>query len=99
MQFPKLSLLVLLPALAGCATVGMMKELPPDAGRLALYAAPPETLGAIAERTLRQQHLDLADTSRPDADTRVVIASRAPGLSSSGAYVRVRLAPDARTTR
>jgi len=97
MQFPKLSFLALLPTLAGCATVGMMKELPPDAGRLALYAAPPDTLVAIAERTLRQQDLDLADTSRPDGDTRVVIASRAPGLFSNGEYVRVRIAPDSRS--
>jgi len=49
MRLPKLSALTFLPALAGCATVGMMKGLPPDAGRLALYAASPDTLVAVAE--------------------------------------------------
>jgi len=81
------------PALAGCVTVGMMKELPPDAGRLALYAAPPDTLVAVAEAAIRQQHLGVADTSR-NAGARVVIGSRAPGLFSNGEFVRVRIAPD-----
>src|SRR5258705_666681 len=94
MQFPKLSFLALLPALAGCATVGMMKALPPDAGELALYAAPPDTLVAVAEEAIRQEHLDLADTSRPDAATRVVIAKRSPGLFSNGEFARIQIAPD-----
>ena len=93
MQFPELSSLAFLPALAGCATVGMMKELPPDAGRLALYAAPPDTLVAVAEQAIRQQHLLVADTSR-DAGARVVIGGRSPGVFSNGEYVRVRIAPD-----
>ncbi len=93
MQFPKLSSLALLPALTGCATVGMMKELPPDAGRLARYAAPSDTLVAVAEEAIRQQHLLVADTSR-DAGARVVIGGRSPGLLSNGEYVRVRIAPD-----
>ena len=94
MQLPKLSFLALLPALAGCATVAMMKDLPPDAGRLALYAAPPETLVAAVEQAIRQQHLHLADSSRPDAVTRVMIASRPRGLFSNGEYLRVRITPD-----
>ncbi len=94
MQLPKWSSLALLPALAGCATVGMMKGLPPDVGRLALYAAPTDTLVAAAEEAIVQQHLRLADTSRPDADTRVMIASRPPGLFSNGEYVRVRISRD-----
>jgi len=93
MQRWKLSSLALLPALAGCATVGMMKELPPDAGRLARYAAPPDTLAAVAEEAIRQQHLLVVDTSR-DAAARVVIGRRSPGLFSNGEYVRVRIAPD-----
>ncbi len=93
MQLPKMASLALLPALVGCATVGMMKELPPDAGRLALYAAPPDTLVAVAEEAIRRQHLLVADTSR-DAPARVVIGSRSPGLFSNGEYVRVRIAPD-----
>ncbi len=93
MQLPKMVSLALLPALVGCATVGMMKELPPDAGRLALYAAPPDTLVAVAEEAIRRQHLLVADTSR-DAPARVVIGSRSPGLFSNGEYVRVRIAPD-----
>jgi len=94
MQLRKWSSLALLPTLAGCATVGMMKELPPDVGRLAVYAAPPDTLVAAAEEAIVQQHLRLADTSRPDADTRVMIASRPPGLFSNGEYVRVRISRD-----
>jgi len=93
MQLPKLSSLALLPALAGCVTVGMMKELPPEAGRLARYAAPPDTLVAIAVEAIRQQHLLVADTSR-DPGARVVIGGRSPGLFSKGEYVRVRIAPD-----
>ncbi len=94
MQRPKWSSLTLLPALAGCATVGMMKELPPDAGRLARYAATPDTLVAVAEQAIRQQHLRIVDTSGPDAGIRVVIASRSPGLFSNGEFVRVRIARD-----
>jgi len=94
MRLPKLSALTFLPALAGCATVGMMKGLPPDAGRLALYAASPDTLVAVAEQAIRQQHLLIADTSRPDVATRVVIAKRPRGLFSNGEYVRVRIARD-----
>src|SRR6266508_2550137 len=94
MRLPKLSALTFLPALAGCATVGMMKGLPPDAGRLAIYAASPDTLVAVAEEALQRQHLLIADTSRPDALTRVVIARRPSALFTSGEYVRVRIAPD-----
>jgi len=94
MQLRKWSSLALLPTLAGCATVGMMNELPPDVGTLAVYAAPPDTLVAAAEETIVQQHLRLADTSRPDADTRVMIARRPPGLFSNGEYVRVRISRD-----
>lgn len=94
MRLPVLSLLALVPTLASCATVSIMQALPPEAGKLALYAAPPDTLGAVAEAVIRQQHLRIADTSRPDAVTRVVIARRPPGLFSYGEYVRVRIAPD-----
>jgi hypothetical protein len=72
----------------------MMQGLPPDAGRLERYAAPPDTLVAVAEQALQQQHLLIADTSRPDALTRVVIARRPSGLFTNGEYVRVRIAPD-----
>src|SRR2546422_9612254 len=94
MQLKKLSSLALLPALAGCATVGMMKELPSDAGGLASYAATPDTLVAVAEAAIRQQHMRIADTSQPEVGVRVVIASRPPGLFSNGEFVRVRIAPD-----
>jgi hypothetical protein len=94
MRLSVLASLALLPALAGCVTVGMMQELPPDDGRLALYAAEPDTLVAVAQETIRQQRLRIADTSQPDADTRVMIASRPPGLFSNGEYVRVRIARD-----
>src|SRR5436309_6903077 len=93
MHLQDLSFLALLPALAGCASVGMMKELPPDAGRLALYAAPPDTVAAVAEQALTRQHVTVADTSRDDG-ARIVIGRRAPGLFSNGEYVRVRIAPD-----
>jgi len=93
MHLQDLSFLALLPALAGCASVGMMKELPPDAGRLALYAAPPDTLAAAAEQALTRQHVTVADTSRDDG-ARIVIGRRSPGLFSNGEYVRVRIAPD-----
>lgn len=93
MHLSKLSFLALLPALAGCATVTMMKDLPPDAGRLAWYAAPPETLVAVAEAAIQQQHLTIADTDRDDG-ARVVIGRRAPGLFSNGEFVRVRIAAD-----
>jgi len=93
MHLQDLSFLALLPALAGCASVGMMKELPPDAGRLALYAAPPDTLAAVAEQALTRQHVTVADTSRDDG-ARIVIGRRSPGLFSNGEYVRVRIAPD-----
>jgi len=93
MHLSKLSSLALLPALAGCATVAMMKELPPDAGRLARYAAPQDTLVAVAEAAIREQHLSVADTDR-DGGARVVIGSRAAGLFSNGEFVRVRIAPD-----
>src|SRR2546430_14124395 len=72
----------------------MIKDRRPDVGRLAVYAAPPDTLVAAAEEAIVQQHLRLADTSRPDADTRVMIASRSPGLFSNGEYVRVRIFRD-----
>jgi len=94
MQLKKISSLALLPALAGCATVGMMKELPSDAGGLASYAATPDTLVAVAEAAIRQQHMRIADTSQPEVGVRVVIASRPPGLFSNGEFVRVRIAPD-----
>src|SRR5438046_9404944 len=99
MQLRKWSSLALLPTLAGCATVGMMKELPPDVGRLAVYAAPPDTLVAAAEEAIVQQHLRLADTSRPDADTRVMIASRPPALFSHRAQARVRVSRDSAARR
>ena len=93
MHLPQLSFLALLPALAGCATVAMMKGLPPDAGGLARYSAPPDTLVAVAEVAIRQQHLLVVDTSRDDA-ARVMIGRRTPGLFSKGEYVGVRIVPD-----
>lgn len=94
MPLPKRSFLALLPALAGCATVGMMQRLPPDAGAVARYAAPPDTLVAIAAEALGEQDLRVADSSAPDALTRIVIASRPPGLFSNGELARVRIGPD-----
>jgi len=94
MPLPKPSFLALLPALAGCATVGMMQQLPPDAGAVARYAAPPDTLVAVAKEVLGQQDLRIADSIAPDALTRVVIAKRPPGLFSNGEFARVRIGPD-----
>jgi hypothetical protein len=94
MPLPRHSLLALLLALAGCATVGMMQQLPADAGEVARYAAPPDTLVAVAEEALGQQDLRIADSSAPDNLTRIVIASRSPGLLSNGELARVRIGPD-----
>ena len=94
MRLLDLLFITLLPAAAGCATVGMMRGLPPDAGQVAHYAASPDTLAAAAEAAVRQQRLTVAEVTRPDATTRVVIARKAPGLFSDGEYVRVRIARD-----
>ena len=94
MRFLQLSFLVLLSATASCATVGMMRELPPDAGQLARYDASTDTLAVAAEAAMNQQGLAVAEVTRPDATTRVLIAEKPPGLFSNGEYVRVRIARD-----
>jgi len=94
MRFLQLSFLVLLSATASCATVGMMRELPPDAGQLARYDASPDTLAVAAEAAINQQGLAVAEVTRPDATTRVLIAEKPPGLFSNGEYLRVRIARD-----
>jgi len=88
MYVSRLSLIAVLPAAVGCATVGMMRGLPPDAGQLAHYAASPDTLTAVAEAAVRQQGLAVAEVTRPDSLTRVVIGRKPPGLFSKGEYVR-----------
>jgi len=94
MQLPKLSSLALLPALAGCATVGMMRSLPPDDGQLAHYAASSDTLAAIAETAIQQQGLAVAEVTRPDTLIVVVIGEKPRGLFGDGEYVRLRIARD-----
>jgi hypothetical protein len=92
--FLRLSLPVLLAAVAGCATVGMMRGLPPDAGHVVHYAASPDSLVAAAETAVRQQGLAVAEVTRPDSLTRVVIGRKPLGLFSNGEYVRFRIARD-----
>lgn len=94
MRVLRMSLIALLPAASSCATVGMMRALPPDAGQLAHYAASPDTLAAAAEAAVRQQGLAVAEVTRPDSMTRVVIGQKPPGLFSYGEYVRLRIARD-----
>lgn len=94
MRVLRLWLIALLPAAANCATVGMMRGLPPDAGQLAQYAASADTLTAAAEVAVHQLGLAVAEVTRPDARTRVVIAQKPPGLFSYGEYVRLRIARD-----
>jgi len=94
MRVLRMSLIALLPAASGCATVGMMRALPPDAGQLAHYAASPDTLAAAAEAAVRQQGLAVAEVTRPDSMTRVVIGKKPLGLFSNGEYVRLRIARD-----
>ena len=94
MQFARLTFLALLPAVGGCATVGMMRALPPDAGQLAHYAASPDTLAAVATGAVRQQGLAVAEVTRPDTLTLVVIGQKPQGLFSDGEYVRFRMARD-----
>lgn len=93
MQIARLTFLAVLPALAGCATVGMMRALPPDAGRVAHYAASPDTLAAAAEAAARQQGFAVAEVTRPDTATVMVIGQK-HGLFSDGEYVRLRIARD-----
>ena len=89
----RLLLAVLLPAAASCATVGMMRNLPPDAGQLAHYAASPDTLAAVAEGAMARQGFDIAEATEPDTSTRVVIGHKPQGLFN-GEYLRVRIARD-----
>jgi hypothetical protein len=88
MFLSRLSVIAVLPAAVGCATVGMMRALPPDAGQLAHYAASPDTLTAVAAAAVRQQGLAVAEVTQPDPLTRVVIGRKPPGLFSKGEYVR-----------
>lgn len=74
MRLPGLSSLALLSTLGACATVGMMQGLPPDAGELALYAAPPDTLVAVVEQAIRQQD-SRASTFSPALSLGVGLAS------------------------
>ena len=94
MRFLQFSFLVLLAPAAGCATVGMMRELPPDAGQLARYDASTDTLAVAAEAAINQQGLAVAEVTRPDATTRVLIAEKPRGLFTNGEYVRVWIARD-----
>ena len=94
MRLLQLSFLVLLSATASCATVGMMRELPPDAGQLARYDASIDTIAVAAEAAINQQGLAVAEVTRLDATTRVLIAEKPRGVFSKGEYVRVRIARD-----
>ena len=85
---PRLASLSLLPALVGCATVGTMKELPPNAGGLARYATSPDTLRIAAQEALTRQKLRIVDSSGGEAGSHVLVAT------SSRRLVRVRIAPD-----
>ena len=96
MRLLRFSFLVLLSPAAGCATVAMMRELPPDVGQLARYDASVDTLAAAAEAAVRQQGLAVAEVTRPDDSTGVLIAQKRPGIFSYsyGEYVRIRIARD-----
>src|SRR5262249_3751003 len=90
----RLTFLGLLPVVSGCATVGMMRELPPDAGHVARYAVSPDTLAAVATKSLQSSGLHVTDDTAPDASTRIMIAGRGMNLLSNGEYVRIRIERD-----
>lgn len=72
-----------------CVTTGHMRALSPERGTSALYAAPAETILAVAGRALYARGYAVRDSGRLDSLTRFVTGARGPNLWSYGDLLRV----------
>src|SRR5260221_13427795 len=90
-----LLLLLTLP-LAGCATVGGIRNAPLDAGAGRVFPQPLPVVVAAAQTALDSVHLTLDATLAPDPRTAMIVAHHGMDLLSYGEVVRIlmRTQPD-----